>query len=161
MQFHNDGGTGRGVTKRIAWCDSISTVMVSVYLLAVGSLLVLTRRIPPLGLGRIFRAFGRSPYEARLQEARPESGHCFVADLPDHLLSDREHASWLLMFEDGVELGPAHATLESISIIGRGRYSHWGSCLYFSTSDNSDPTSNSRSYTVREQRQRTLATAAK
>lgn len=161
MQFHNDGGTGRGVTTRIGWCDSISTVVVCVYLLAVGSLLVLTRRIPPPNFLKIWRALARRPYAGVLAMIRKERGHCFIADLPEWLLCDRDHASWLLLFEDGVELGPAHAPQELVRTMGRGRFSHWGSSLYFSTSDNSDPRSNSRSYTVREERHRTLATAAK
>ncbi len=36
--------------------------------------------------------------------------------------------------------------------LGGGRYSHWGTHLFFTTSDNSDPRSNGRRYTVKEMR---------
>lgn len=132
--------------------DSVAVVLVSSYLLAVGCFLIVTQRIPPLGFLKILRARTRRPYAGVLDSAQPEQGYCFVAGLPEHLLCDRDHASWLVLFEDGVELGPAHATQDSIRALGGGKFSHWGSWLYFSTSDNSDPRSNARSYTVREVR---------
>ncbi|MDQ6735090.1 MAG: hypothetical protein M3Z35_13415 [Nitrospirota bacterium] len=58
-------------------------------------------------------------------------------------------ASNLKIYEDGVALGPAHSPHAEIRQLGRGRYSHWEDSLYFSTSDNSDPTTNKRRYTYR------------
>ena len=55
--------------------------------------------------------------------------------------------STLRVFEDGRELGPAHSVHNDIRNIGKGRFSHWGSSLYFSASDNSDPRTNGRKYT--------------
>jgi hypothetical protein len=62
--------------------------------------------------------------------------------------------STLQLFENGKELGPAHAQHADIRGIGQGRWSHWGSygnrVLYMSTSDNSDPRTNGRTYTVKQ-----------
>ena len=71
-----------------------------------------------------------------------------IADSPTttHIASNLE------LFENGKPLGPAHAYAIEISTTGAGRYSHWGavdSVLLFSTSDNSDPRTNGRTYSVR------------
>lgn len=59
--------------------------------------------------------------------------------------------SVLRIFENGIELLPPHSSHNDIRNIGRGRFSHWsdGSStrLYFSTSDNSNPKTNGRTYT--------------
>lgn len=56
--------------------------------------------------------------------------------------------SKLRVFEDGKELGPAHTLHADIRAKGNGRFSHWGNSLIFTASDNSDPRSNGRKYTV-------------
>jgi len=56
-------------------------------------------------------------------------------------------SSPLTLFEDGVALGPAHSQHQEIQRLGQGRYSHWNDSIVFSTIDNSDPSSNGRSYT--------------
>lgn len=60
-------------------------------------------------------------------------------------------ASALEIFEDGKRLGPAHASADDISALGAGRFSHNEYQLQFSASDNSDPRSNGRSYSVSSQ----------
>ena len=72
---------------------------------------------------------------------------------PDTL--DRGNRSPLVLRENGTPLGPAHSGHNAIEEIGEGRYSHWlddsrppREYLYFSTSDNSDPRSNGRRYSV-------------
>jgi len=55
--------------------------------------------------------------------------------------------SVLRLFENGVEIGPAHSVHDDIRNIGKGRFSHWGTTVIFSASDNSDPRTNGRSYT--------------
>jgi hypothetical protein len=57
-------------------------------------------------------------------------------------------ASPLELREDGRPLGPAHAMHEDIRRLGAGRFSHWGSALIFSSSDNSDPRTNGRAYSL-------------
>lgn len=55
--------------------------------------------------------------------------------------------SVLRLFENGVELGPAHSVHDDIRNLGKGRFSHWGTTVIFSASDNTDPRTNGRSYT--------------
>jgi SAM-dependent methyltransferase len=55
--------------------------------------------------------------------------------------------STLVVYEDGVPLGPAHSHRDDIRIGGRGRFNHWQDQLFFSSSDNSDPNINGRRYT--------------
>jgi len=55
--------------------------------------------------------------------------------------------SILRLFENGVEIGPAHSLHDDIRNIGKGRFSHWGSTVIFSASDNTDPRTNGRTYT--------------
>lgn len=87
----------------------------------------------------------------------PERGFAYVGSLPAHggalysLAGDtNEHprGSSLLLLENGRPLGPPHGQHQDIRETGRGRYSHWGDLLLFSTSDNSDPRSNARVYSV-------------
>lgn len=56
-------------------------------------------------------------------------------------------ASTLRLFENGVELGPAHTAYREICTYGKGRFVHWGTKLYFSASDNTNPATNGRKYT--------------
>ena len=60
---------------------------------------------------------------------------------------DHVPPSKLRFFEDEKELGPAHAGHAEIRQNGKGRFSHWKTLLYFSTSDGSDPRTNGRKYT--------------
>jgi hypothetical protein len=60
----------------------------------------------------------------------------------------------LRIFENGTELSPAHASHAIISSTGRGAFSHWMNSdgtleLYFSSSDNTNPKTNGRTYTYR------------
>ena len=53
--------------------------------------------------------------------------------------------STIVLLEDGKPLGPPH----SRSKVANGSYSHWlGLGIVFSASDNSDPNSNGRSYSI-------------
>ncbi len=67
-----------------------------------------------------------------------------LADTPEF-----NQRSTLILMEDGVELGPPHSLHEIIRQHGGGSYSHWGRLLMFSTSDNSDPNTNGRTYSYR------------
>lgn len=80
-------------------------------------------------------------------EIGPEQGACYLAWL-GVAGSDQEGASALSLREDGRLIGPAHCPHAEIRALGRGRFSHWGGELYFSSSDGSDPRSNGRSYVV-------------
>ncbi|RZL51222.1 MAG: hypothetical protein EOP00_00335 [Pedobacter sp.] len=54
--------------------------------------------------------------------------------------------SKLILFENGVELPTPHSNHQSIRDFGQGQYSHWGTELYFSASDNTNPLLNGRKY---------------
>jgi hypothetical protein len=85
-------------------------------------------------------------------EVEHESGYSYVLKQEFDTGGDTLQApnvSTLRIYEDGVALGPAHSQHADIRQFGRGRYSHWGDSLYFSTSDNSDPIVNKRVYTYR------------
>ncbi len=83
----------------------------------------------------------------------PVNGHCWMLELPSNLLPSSDSSEfpvrspWRLL-EDGRLLGPPHAQHADISKFGGGRYSHWNSYFFFSTSDNSSPNSNGRRYTL-------------
>jgi hypothetical protein len=53
----------------------------------------------------------------------------------------------VMIYENGVPLGPGHGTFEVVSQLGAGRFAHWrGKGIVFSSSDNSNPNDNGRSY---------------
>ncbi len=56
--------------------------------------------------------------------------------------------SGLQLFEDGQPLGPSHSLESAIVTRGQGRYLHWDTVLLLSASDNSNPASNQRVYSV-------------
>ncbi|MGB4398654.1 MAG: hypothetical protein WBJ10_04745 [Daejeonella sp.] len=58
-----------------------------------------------------------------------------------------ETTSTLKVFENDKELGPAHSLLNDVVATGKGKFSHFGNNLYFSSSDNTDPRTNGRKYT--------------
>lgn len=79
-------------------------------------------------------------------------GHCYAAYLPEFArgadTSSQPENSTLMIYEEGRTLGPAHSVHDLIQKIGQGRFSHWGETLFFSTSDNSDPNTNGRKYSI-------------
>jgi hypothetical protein len=78
-----------------------------------------------------------------------EIGHCFTVLLGPRYPGDGVKdgpASTLQLFEDGKALGPAHVAHAEIRTEGKGRFSHWGNAVFLSTSDNSDPRQNGRTY---------------
>ncbi|UOE51680.1 hypothetical protein MTO98_11385 [Mucilaginibacter sp. SMC90] len=81
---------------------------------------------------------------------RTDSGFCYKIGYDLTEIGDSNTSptvSKLRLFENGVELGPAHSIHHDIRAFGLGQFSHWGNTLYFSTSDNSDPLTNGRKYT--------------
>jgi FkbM family methyltransferase len=82
---------------------------------------------------------------------RRERGHCWTWTLPPTVMRGDSPAagdSPTLLLEDDRLLGPGHALHDDVRAHGHGRYSHWQSALYLSTSDNSDPNTNGRRYTA-------------
>ncbi len=87
--------------------------------------------------------------EVDMKQAKPDSGLSYI--LPENFgfpgdSSGNGTRSSLQLYEGTQPLGPAHALHADIRQQGNGRYSHWGNTLHFSTSDNSDPRGNGRSY---------------
>ena len=82
-----------------------------------------------------------------------EAGCCWIIRI-EHLKEYADHIdepfrSPVLLLEDGQPLAIPHAPHDEIRMHGAGRYSHWNSYLYFSTSDNSDPNTNGCLYAIR------------
>ena len=65
-------------------------------------------------------------------------------------LNEGPSRSPLILCEENRQLGPAHSLHDDIRKIGLGRYSHWGTVILFSSSDNSDPRVNNRIYSIVE-----------
>lgn len=80
---------------------------------------------------------------------RTDGGVAYRITIPveDGDSQDNPKQSTLRLFENGRELGEAHAMHRDIRNIGRGRFSHWGKTLIFSASDNTNPIKNGRTYT--------------
>lgn len=80
-------------------------------------------------------------------------GHAWFARLERHIeecdTAEYPRRSRLMLYEDGVPMGFAHAPHAQIESHGGSRYSHWNDHILFSTTDNSDPNSNGRRYSFR------------
>ena len=94
-------------------------------------------------------------YETEILDVREiykESGYCFHIPIPKYLsVSDtmeKGSDSKLRLYENGIELTESHSHHEQIRKIGRGKFSHWYEVLYFSSSDNSDPGTNGKQYSI-------------
>jgi 2-polyprenyl-3-methyl-5-hydroxy-6-metoxy-1,4-benzoquinol methylase len=61
---------------------------------------------------------------------------------------ENPYRSRLVLLENGKPLWYRHAMHDEIRSTGLGRYSHWKNGLIISTSDNSDPNTNGRSYQI-------------
>lgn len=85
-----------------------------------------------------------------------ETANCWGIDLSDGEIDDQlraaadEVGNWerspLRLFENDKALGPSHELHFRIRRDGGGGYSHWQDRLLFSTSDNSSPNENGRTY---------------
>jgi len=107
----------------------------------------------PKGAHTYFNALlAAAPREELAGPFRHLGGHCYIAQIP-HLESsadsdDNRARSKIMLFEDGVPVGFPHQYPHFIKTLGTGRYSHWDIKLLFSTTDNSDPNTNGRRYTI-------------
>lgn len=92
---------------------------------------------------------------------RHESGFAYTAGLTTGRQGDKEGSSICTLLEDGKPLPHPRARHASIRNLGQGHYSHWTTgTLYFSTSDNSDPRTNGRRYTLVSEQQVTNHTSS-
>jgi glycosyltransferase involved in cell wall biosynthesis/2-polyprenyl-3-methyl-5-hydroxy-6-metoxy-1,4-benzoquinol methylase len=101
---------------------------------------------------RLMPGRGLAAIELAVDRAERAEGACYTLPLPSRVVAaDGEgtpRRSTLRLFEDGKELGPAHAVHASIAALGGGQFSHWDKALLFSSSDGTDPTRNGRHYTA-------------
>ena len=85
-----------------------------------------------------------------LGEFSSVGGYCYVAPLPVDIPpgddSANSNRSGLRLFENDHEIGPPHMLHEAIASRGGGGFSHWGSHLFFSSSDGTNPRTNGRTY---------------
>ena len=83
------------------------------------------------------------------QRLRSDGGFAFKISesIANGDINGNTNKSNLKLYENGVELTQAHAIHQDIRNIGKGRYSHWNNTLIFSSSDNTNPRTNGRSYT--------------
>ncbi len=58
------------------------------------------------------------------------------------------YGSKMVVYENGIPLGPPHSQHIDIRESGMGSYSQWGSSIFLSTSDNSNPNTNNKKYSI-------------
>lgn len=85
---------------------------------------------------------------AELTEIRPEAGFAYIARTGHQEFSSHEKPSRAQVLENGKPLGPANDLHDHIRTFGLGSFSFWHEDVYFSTSDNSDPRSNGKTYSI-------------
>jgi MoaA/NifB/PqqE/SkfB family radical SAM enzyme len=80
-----------------------------------------------------------------------EEGYCYIVPIPERFLDNIQGLTdpVSLLYEDDRELPYRDSVHDDIRREGMGRYSVWGHTLYFSSSDNSDPVTNGRTYELR------------
>lgn len=92
-------------------------------------------------------------YQLKTENIQAEKGKAWQVVLEnlevpgDNAANPRQ--SELILYENDLPLGPAHSLHETIRLTGFGVYSHWNNGLIFSSSDNSDPRTNGRIYTLK------------
>jgi len=85
----------------------------------------------------------------KLTKLRHKDGFAYLARTHRPELSSHKKPSTAVLLEDGTPLpGPATALYDETRKFGKGRYSFWFGDVYFSSSDNSNPRTNGRSYSV-------------
>ena len=128
-------GTGRTAVHRV-WTPA--AILLALLLLGVWAMRPTLRA--DVSPDRI-RPFANLPYTVPV----PTPGFPYV--VPGDSLARLER-SRLVLYENGTRLGPAHARHDLIRDVGQGAYSHWGRTLIFSASDNTDPRTNGRRYSL-------------
>ena len=131
-----------GVFKRGRW------LLLLTCLIALGAVSAYVFGAYPPGYGKEIRFNLVPPFQ-------PSSGFEFQANLPAEIggsgaCSDQlgSGMSPLVLLENGCQLGPAHAFRSELQRSGKGAFLHWGNVVYFSSSDNSDPRTNGKTYQV-------------
>jgi hypothetical protein len=95
-------------------------------------------------------------FQAQADRLRPDRGFAYKIRVPlqfpyeiQHDDNNHSQASAGVLFENDRALGPPHSRRSVIRKTGHGAFSHWRAHLIFSTSDNTDPRVNGRTYRYR------------
>jgi glycosyltransferase involved in cell wall biosynthesis len=108
-------------------------------------------RLAILSILKRFRMLLNKRIVGVLTDIKREQGYCYTAGIPEWIVSDAHgKPSSLRLFENGIPLAVPHSVHDNIRDLGEGRFSHWFDHVYFSTSDNSDPRTNGRTYSFSE-----------
>ena len=81
-------------------------------------------------------------------EITGSEGHAYWIQLGHEFWSQRDGGSSAMLFEDGAPLPGPDALHVGIREIGLGRFSFWNDGVLFSSSDNTDPRTNGRTYRI-------------
>lgn len=96
-----------------------------------------------------FVRFTKQRIVLQVGSAIPEVGHAYVFPLGTEWMDQSKlGSSPAVVFEDDTPLAGANSMHQEIREKGGGRYSVWRGSLYLSTSDNSDPRTNGRVYSI-------------
>jgi len=111
---------------------------------------VLLLWIPGNGLSARFKHQYLVPIQAvQPSEYGPYSYRVHMGTVLLKLNLNENYFSLAQLYEDGQPLGPSDSLHTDIGALGGGRFSLWNDgFLYFSASDNSDPRTNGRQYTL-------------
>jgi hypothetical protein len=130
------------------YIDQRESLLATLHILRIVGTLAWHKEIARRRIAGWARAFLSGPLSRKLKRIEPDSCFCFRAPGPHRVSSDQEGSSMLMLLEDDTPLNAPHTAHDEIRRLGRGRYSHWGRYIYFSTSDNTDPRRNGRLYKV-------------
>ena len=87
--------------------------------------------------------------EIKPEAINAEQGFCYIATLTLDRQADNNGKSECILLEDGKPLSTPHSAHKDLRETGKGKYSHWTvTSVYFSASDNSDPRTNGKKYTL-------------
>lgn len=131
---------------KLRYTDERELLLASLHVLGIISGLAWRREIARRRIAVWARAFLSTPSSRKLKQIEPDSGFSFRGSSPYRVTSDQEGLSTLIVLENDTPLAAAHTPHDEIRLLGRGRYSHWGRYMYFSSSDNTDPRKNGRIY---------------
>src|SRR5262252_6776232 len=78
-----------------------------------------------------------------------DGGNAFVAVLPPEVAAKAAGSNYFIVLqEDGVDLGPAESLHQTVRDVGKGAYSVWGNAVWFSSATNEDCERNGRQYVI-------------
>jgi len=126
------------------WRSPAGIALLASLWIVVGALVVANREVYLARTGQTTALWGSAP----LQGFTPELGHAYVSATHRPYLSSHLEPSIARVLEGGKPLGPANSQHVEIRETGQGRFSFWYDYVIFSTSDNTDPRTNGRTYTM-------------